>query len=593
MLNAGTTAGTPGHGTPAAAWLRRLGPGPARPYAVVAGVSLLVSCYLTWHLLGGLGTRMVAGNPDDVRLFVWYLQHGPWAVLHGHDPLYFTTMNAPAGVNGMWNTSLLAPALVMTPVTLVAGPVVSYNLLFVLGLASGPVCAFALLRRFVRSGWAAGTGALLFGFSPPVIASGLGHIDLVLAGLLPLLLLLVHDLVTGRVGARGGGLALGLAAVVQLFTSEELAFQAGLAAVVGGVIAFASRPRALTAEVARRTAGGLAVALCVFLVLAAGPLWLQFWGPLHQHGSPFTLAYFEADLRGFYVPSHLLWLTTPGSSAFAASYGGGAPEYMAYLGVPLLIAAPLVGVARFRDPHARLLLGTGLVFAVFSLGGTLLVGGRQTGLRLPWGTMESWPVFGSALPGRFAFVVALAAAGLLALGLDWLLAAGRNALRVLAFAVAAACLAPLLPRPYATAAYGRVPSFFLQAGRWLPANSTVLVLPYPTGTQTLPLSWQAATGMAFRMPGGYFLGPAWNGQAYVGGPGPRPTAVTLIHVGEGAQAPPVTPALRAQFRQDMSYWGADAIVAGPGAGPGLTRFVGQLAQQPPSRVGGVLLWRFR
>ena len=88
-------------------------------------------------------SRMVAGNPDDIRLFAWYLQHGPWSVVHGRNPLYFATMNAPAGVNGMWNTSLLLPALLLAPVTALAGPLAAYNLLFLLGLAAGPVCALA------------------------------------------------------------------------------------------------------------------------------------------------------------------------------------------------------------------------------------------------------------------------------------------------------------------------------------------------------------------------------------------------------------------------------------------------------------------
>ena len=51
------------------------------------------------------------------------------------------------------------------------------------------------------------------------------------------------------------------------------------------------------------------------------------------------------------------------------------------------------------------------------------------------------------------------------------------------------------------------------------------------------------------------------------------------------------PALRASFQQDMSYWGAHDIVAGPGTRPALTAFIRQLVQRPPLRTGGVLLWR--
>src|SRR5260370_16355490 len=117
----------------------------------------------------------------------------------------------------------------------------------------------------------------------------------------------------------------------------------------------------------------------------------------------------------------MFWLSTRGSSAFAASYGGGPAEYMAYLGIPLLLTAIVVGVARIADRNARMLLGTGLIFALFSLGGTLLVGGHQTGVHLPWGALEHLPVFGSALPDRFPLVVGLAPPALLALGLACLL----------------------------------------------------------------------------------------------------------------------------------------------------------------------------
>ncbi|HTT53122.1 MAG TPA: hypothetical protein VMH35_17135 [Streptosporangiaceae bacterium] len=562
-----------------------------RAYAAVTGVSLLISLYLTWHLLGGFGHRMIAGNPDDVRLFVWYLRHGPWAVAHGHDPLLFTTMNAPAGVNGMWNTPLLVPALVMAPVTWLAGPLAAYNTLFVLGLATGPVCAFALLRRFAGRNWAAAAGGLVFGFSPAVLAAGLGHLDLVLIGLMPVMLLLAGDLATGLRAPLGGGLALGLAAAAQLFISAEILFQTALVLVICGALLLLTAPRLITRAALGRLARGGAAAAGVFLVICAGPLWLQLFGPLHQHGSPFTLSFFEADLRGFIVPSHRFWLSTPGSSAFAAHYGGGPAEYLAYLGVPLLLAAVATGLLRITDVRARLLLGTGLVFALFSLGSPLLVNGQLTAVRLPWGIAEHWPVFGSALPGRFAFVVALAAAGLLAMGLDWLLGHGGRAGQVLAAVVAAACLAPLAARPYPVTPASRIPVFFNAITRWLPAGRTVVVLPYPTATQTQPLAWQAAADMAFQMPGGYFIGPAPGGQAYMEGPGPAPTASTFIGVGHGAAAPAVTPAVRAQFRRDMAYWRASAIVAGPGTSPALVSFVRQLTGRAPARVAGVLLWR--
>jgi len=68
-------------------------------------------------------------------------------------------------------------------------------------------------------------------------------------------------------------------------------------------------------------------------------------------------------------------------------------------------------------------------------------------------------------------------------------------------------------------------------------------------------------------------------------------ATTLIEIQLGLPAPPVTPALRASFWQDMSYWVARAIVAGPGTRAGLARFITHVVRRPPLRTGGVLLWR--
>jgi len=110
----------------------------------------------------------------------------------------------------------------------------------------------------------------VFGFSPAVLASGFGQINLVLTGLMPLSLLLAHDLVTGRRDPAAGGAAVGLVMAAQLFTSEELLFQTGLVMLVAGVLVLATRPRSVTAAALRRTGRGAAAALGVFGFACAG-----------------------------------------------------------------------------------------------------------------------------------------------------------------------------------------------------------------------------------------------------------------------------------------------------------------------------------
>ena len=84
-----------------------------------------MACYLIGALVitGRLwivpAGRMQAGDRGDVDLFAWFVQYAATAVSHGQLPALFTTaMNAPVGVNLMWNTSFLLPGVLLSPVTL-------------------------------------------------------------------------------------------------------------------------------------------------------------------------------------------------------------------------------------------------------------------------------------------------------------------------------------------------------------------------------------------------------------------------------------------------------------------------------------------
>jgi hypothetical protein len=74
------------------------------------------------------------GGCCDAEQTMWYLAWVPYAIRHATNPFFTTQLNAPTGVNLMWNTSTLLPGLVASPVTILFGPVLSYNLLTALGI---------------------------------------------------------------------------------------------------------------------------------------------------------------------------------------------------------------------------------------------------------------------------------------------------------------------------------------------------------------------------------------------------------------------------------------------------------------------------
>ena len=123
-----------------------------RAGCLVLGGYLVAAVLLTWRLWAGLRTMTPLGDPGlaDTDQFAWYMRYTAEAIAHGHLPALVTqALNAPRGINLMWNPSSRLPSLVMVPVTLLAGPQASLTLMLTLRirrLCGGDVLAAAQAR---------------------------------------------------------------------------------------------------------------------------------------------------------------------------------------------------------------------------------------------------------------------------------------------------------------------------------------------------------------------------------------------------------------------------------------------------------------
>jgi hypothetical protein len=593
-------------------------PTTASPVAPAAGrplrrdrwaVILILGCYLlaavavTWRLWADPASHTVAGNPNDADFFAWFLRYDASAVAHGRLPALVTAaMNAPQGINVMWNTSLLLPGVVLTPVTLLLGPQTALTLLMTAGFAGSAAALFLVLRRWdVSTGSAALAGAI-YGFSPALLQASIGHYNLQFAVLPPLIADAALRLCLRSRAPVRDGIWLGLLAAAQFLTGEELLLLTAIVVVLLVAVLALGRPRSVPGRCAV-AAAGFGVAAVVMLLLAGYPLWVQFFGPLTQHGSSFTPDFYKNDLTGFVTPSGYLLFHTAASAAAAASYQGGAPEYLAYLGWPLIGVLAVAAVACWRQPAVRAAAVTLAVVELLSLGGHPLVGGTvQMGVTLPWHWLEGLPLIGTALPDRLSIVADGVAATLLAFAIDqvraWSAARrarGRGArsrwLAPLAMAVAVVACLPLIPRPLPAASAPPVPAGWSAAfaALRLPAHARVLVVPVPTATLTSAMRWQADTGQPSSLAGGYFVGPAWNGQAYVEGNGVTATAGYLDRLWSGG--PPGPAPARSQVQSDLNSWRPAAVVAVTRLNSPLGHYLVGLFGRPAIRSGSVLAWR--
>jgi hypothetical protein len=514
------------------------------------------------------------GSPKDPQLFIWYLGWIPHQLLHGLNPLFTDYLSYPHGVNLMWNTSMIFPAILLWPVTALFGPVVAYNLLITGGIALSAWCGFLAARRFVGRDLPCFLAGLVYGFSPGLVAQALGHPHVVVALFPPIALLLGDEiLVRRRLPPAVAGALAGVAAALQLLTGEELLAVTLVIAALGVALLTVLHRDEVRASFPY-AAKAAAAAIAVFAALAAYPLGFQFLGPQRVYGSVQGPDVYVSDLLAFFLPSNLIHFT------------GNVTENDAYVGIPLLALFAAGLVLGWRIPRIRWAGLMVLIVAVLSLGPHLHVDGTVTPIWLPWSLVAGLPLMGSALPARLmtigflgiGIVVAYACARALTAPRPWRIAAGM--------VLFAGLVAITPPQPYPSMA-ATVPAFFKPGGdvEKLPPGSVVLITPFSSKESTDAMYWQAAAGYRFRMP---------EGDAFTPGPylGPHPSFLeSALDQLDSGHAVAVTADVRTSALADIRSFGVTAIVVGPSAGqPAIVEFLTEIEGRPPVEDGGVNVW---
>jgi hypothetical protein len=563
---------------------RRLRPGPQPLF-------LLLFCGLAvWMFAPAWSsptTTTLEGGDGDPAIFIWCLRWVPYALAHGHDLLVTHHLNYPDGVNLMWNTSLPLPGLLLAPVTGIWGAVLTFNLLLVLSYGLSAWCAYLAIRRFAPGHLAAAVGGLVYGFSPAIRVQS-HHLHMSLAFLVPLILLAVHEImVRQRRSPWLAGAGLGLMAGAQLLIGEELLAMTALVAFALFLLLVLANLRRVRERWAY-AAKAFAVALTLCSAIIVWPLSVQFDGPQQIHGDIQKTNY-SNDLQSFILPGWPQALTWDGAGQLVDGFVGG---NSAYLGLPLLLVLVVLGVRWRSSSVVRAGLALMALAAVLSLGPTLLVGGRDTGIPLPWAFFEHLPLLPSLIPARLAQLTALFAGLLLAVFLQavWQEGGWR---RWASVAVALLVLAPLWPSGTVEAEKVPTPAFFTgPAVRSLPRDSVVLVLPWAYRRTALAMTWQAEAGLWYRMPGGYFIGPQRDSDLPRFDAIPTSGSITFARIGTGAPPPRLTGPRRRALARDLVRWRVGSVVVGPMQNQAaMVGFLADLFGRQPQQVAGVYLWR--
>ncbi|MGH7836291.1 MAG: hypothetical protein ACREQC_00545, partial [Candidatus Binataceae bacterium] len=364
-----------------------------RDRAGLAALALYAALSLIFfgRALTGGPVSFYLGRGSDASFLMWALAWWPYALAHGLNPFLCRLVWTPGGFNLAWSGGMPLVAVVVAPLTAIAGPVITYNVIGLAAPALAAWCAFLLCRR-IAGGWGpALVGGYLFGLSPYMLGQLIGgHLNLLLVFPAPLIALLIVLASTDAI-APGKFVALVAAAfVAQFLCSIELAATTAIFGALGLLLGWrysdAASRRALV-----RLARLLAYAAAISLIVLSPYLYYLFQPGL-PHGAINSPGGYSADLVNLIVPTRTVELGRIAlCQNLASRFPGNLGERGAYFGLPLLFVICHYGWTRRRERGAKLLVGGIVAIIICALGPRLRVAG-WTGFAMPWKLITHVPM---------------------------------------------------------------------------------------------------------------------------------------------------------------------------------------------------------
>ena len=593
-----------------------------KAHLAMAAVALAAAVYVCQGLWRAPYRNVVADNVSDQGQFEWMLSYGVYLLQHASNPFFTSLLNAPRGVNLAMNTSSTFYAVVFSPLTYLAGPQITFATILTLNLAGSAFVWYLFLRRWlVRSGVAAAVGGLLFGFSPGLISHANGHLNWTSGWMVGIVAWWVLKLPERGHWLRNG-IVLGLLCTAGFSIAAEALFFAALASgLFLGIWVLSRRGLAKAKDGLKPVLQSLGVTAVIAGILLAWPLYMHFSGPLKFSGTGFKMRFYSEDLVA-YVAFPLQ--SVAGMFGWGADLAPNATEGTSFLGAPLVLLFVLAVALLWKrsSPGRRITLRSLTIVAVFffllSLGPRLrFMGEEQSGIPLVYALLTDVPLFDSALPVRYALIVVVVFALVIAMLADEVMRSKGSLIRSRSgrIAIGAAivlALVPIAPLPLRTLERSPEP-VFISSGRWqdyVSDHGVITSLPLSIDIAVDSMRWQAYTmarggDKQFRIPNGYFLGPQdyeETGRHLVGrlGAPDRPTDRLFYRAARWGQAGRITNLERSQARSDFRYWKLEAIflpadLTGPKGSlnrEALLKVTTDLLGEP-EKVDDVLVWRIR
>ncbi len=488
---------------------------PAWKGLVAFGLYLALTCLIWLPPIGGaITTRYVGYGWTDARLYQWGLAWTPWALLHGHSPLFAYNVFSPAGIDISWVTFMPSLGIVAYPLTRAFGTLVSLNVLLLLAPALAAWATYLVCHRLTQRFWPSVLGGLFFGFSTFIAGHMVDHLNLVMIFPVPLAVYLVIRRIEGTLGALVFTVLLTLDLLFLFGVSTELFATATLFGLIAFVLALIAARR----DIGTVFRAGLLVALSY---LITGVLLIPFLNDALNNEPTEVLRPVDqtvVDLAGWVVPREHTWLGGDRFTSISDRFTAAPQEDAGYVGIAAVAMLVGFGITERRRRGTWPLLGFLGIVAVLSSGPALRVLGETT-ITMPGKLLTEVPLLQHAtaqrLPAYGALGIGVVAAVWVARG------TGRGAWVRWGIAGLAALMVLPAAAPSSFHAYGAAPGFFTSGDvhEQIQQGETVFAITERTGTE---LTWLAESDFWYQIPQGY-VGPI--PAAYAGEPLYRGLAV--------------------------------------------------------------------
>lgn len=437
----------------------------------------LAAMVVTWPLAARLSSAVT--SPLDPLDSVWRLAWGQHQLLNAPSQLFEARGFYPFRRTYLFDELILGAAILTLPVRLAtSNPVTLYNVAVLASFVLSALAMYALARHLGSGRIAAFAAGLIYAFAPLHLAH-IYHLGLLSGQYFPLVILLLHRLVT--LPRWRDALFLAAALAMQALSAQYYAFY--LIPVVVVFVGVYLIRALVTRQHLPRGAWTRLIVAGLLAVAAIAPFAVAYLGVQHSYG--FTRAYeenayFSARLRSFATADgqNLVWgrLTAP-----LRERGTYSPERNQFPGLLAAMLAAIGALSAWKRPLAGylMLLGT--------CGALLALGARLPTYRLLYDHLPGFDAM--RVPARIGILFGLSVAALAGLGfqrvIDWCATRGWG--RVARVAIAVTFIAVIgiesLNQPYrlTPVATGReIPPVY----QWLAAQppGAMIELPFVTSS---------------------------------------------------------------------------------------------------------------